>query len=380
MKILLKILIILTLLIPTPAHADWRDPLPDNLRINGRYFLAGGYTFDRFILKEDTFAEINLRLNGRYTLNPNWKLEFAYQVDGTYYPHIAALSGPSSDGLLDLSWPIDSKTNWTASHGLDRLNFNYRDSDFTLDFGRQRIAWGTTMILSFMDMFHPIRPGDPFVPEQQGTDAIRLQIADGLVSGYDLLYSWLDNDGTEAFAARYHFVKGDFETGISVGQIDGDNFAAFETSGDIDDIGIRIEAQWIDVDENKPFRIILESDFAPNERTYLSGDIFYNGPGGTEPKTYLLNMLTRGESFGVGYPARWYAGTYCTYNSGGLTTFGVLGVFNLTDDSWLADISINHSISNSSDLRIGYQHYEGGLVSEYGNYPDMIYVISTSYF
>lgn len=376
-KIIIKILtFLLLLLLPLPAHADWDD----NLRLNGRYFFAGGHRFDRFFLESDLFTEINLRLNGRYTINPDWKLEFAYMIDGTYYPWIGYTQNSGSGEILDLSWPIDSKTNWTAAHALDRLNLIYRNENFTLDIGRQRIAWGTILTMSFMDMFHPVSPGNPFVPDQPGTDAIRLQIADGMVSGYDILYAWLDDDGTDAFAARYHDVHGDFESGFSLGEIDGVKFAAFETSGDVNDIGVRIESQWIDVDENEPFRIAFETDYAPNDHTYVSGEIFYNGPGGTDPLKYMIAGALSGQVRGVSYPARWYAAASCNYSSSALVNFQCLGLFNLTDDSWFTDISVSNSISNSSDLRIGYQHYEGGLISEYGNYPDMIYIISTSYF
>ncbi|MCX6647509.1 MAG: hypothetical protein NTY09_14285 [bacterium] len=375
MKTPVKILFIFILFfLASPVHAD-------NLRLNGRYFLASGRTFDRFILQSSSFTEMNLRLNGSYALNPDWKLEFAYQVDHTYYPWYGRLPVSGSEGILDLSWPIDSGANWRATHALDRLSLNYRNDDFTLDIGRQRIAWGTTLTMSFMDMFHPVRPGNPFVPEQPGTDAVRVQIPDGMVSGYDFIYAWLDNDGTGAVAAKYHTVHGDFESGLSVGQIDGNNFVALDTSGDVHDIGIRIESQWIDVEKNEPFRFALESDYAPNNHTYLSGEIFYNGPGGEKPIEYLLSGLSGlGIGGGVSYPARWYAATSCSYISGGLTTFGVIGLFNLTDDSWFSDYSVSHSISDSSDLRIGFQHYEGGMISEYGNLPDMIYVISTSYF
>jgi len=112
----------------------------------------------------------------------------------------------------------------------------------------------------------------------------------------------------------------------------------------------------------------------------VSGEIFYNGPGGTDPLKYMVASALSGQVSGVSYPARWYAAASCNYSSDALVNFQCLGLFNLTDDSWFSDISVSHSVSNSSDLRIGYQHYEGGLISEYGNFPDMIYIISTSYF
>ncbi len=366
----------LILSLPHQALAEWRDDLPEGLFMTGRYFWAGGYSFHRPFIDEALFSESNLRLNGRYELSDDWKLEFAYQVDFTYYEGLALMDATSSDGYLDLRWPLEDKPAWSASHTLDRLDLNCNSSDFTLDIGRQRLAWGTALTMSFMDMFNPIRPGDPFVPEQPGTDAIRLRIPTGPVAGWDILYAWFDDKGNEAFAARFHDTQGDFESGWSIGRIRGEDFAAFETSGDVNDIGIRIEASWRDSDRGEPWLLAFETDYAPNSSTYLLGEVFYNGPGGTRPEEYDPEAILEGGM----YPARWYCAASCTYNPGGLTTLGVLGLANLSDDSWFMDVSISHSLSNSADLRTGFQHYEGDMISEYGFMPDMLYIIISGYF
>jgi len=361
----------LFLCIAQPAYAE----LPEGLRVNGRIFYAGGYSFERPYFDENIFAESNLRFNGRYRINSEMKLEFAWQVDGVYYPGISS-SASGDNGLMNLSWEIDSGRNWGVSHGFDRLALNYRGDDFTLDLGRQRLAWGTTMIMSFMDMFHPIQPGNPFVPEQPGTDAVRVQVPSGPVSGYDILYAWFDDEGTEAVAAKYHDVHGDFESAVSVGRIRGENFAAIETSGDIHDIGLRIEAGWFDTEIGNPWKLAIESDWAPNDKTYVSGEIFYNGRGATSEENYDQELFARGEL----YPARWYTGLTLSHNDGGLSTFGLFGLYNITDDSWFADFSVSTSLSNASDLRIGFQHYEGGSMTEYGALPDIIYIMNSRYF
>jgi len=378
LKILISALIFIAgFLCSSPVRAEWRDELPDNLRMFGRYFWAGGYSLERPFLDEGPFAEANLRLNGRYIIDSEWNLEFAWQVDGSYFEGLAMMPMTGSEGLVNLSWEIDERTNWRARQLFDRLQLNYQSGDFTLDMGRQRIAWGTTLTMSFMDMFHPIRPGDPFVPEQPGTDAVRLQVRTAPVAGWDFLYAWFDDEGREAVAAKYHDVYGDFESAMSVGRIREEDFIAFQTTGDVNDVGVRIEAAWWDTKgEGEPYRAMLEFDYAPNSSTYLSGEVFYNGPGVEDPYEYDLERIAMG---GL-YPARWYAGTRCTYNPGGLSTLSVLGLGNLSDDSWFADLSLQHSVSNSTDLRIGYQHYEGSLVSEYGALPDIIYLISTTYF
>lgn len=369
------------LLIPSRAAADWRDDLPGNLHVNGRFFWAAGHTFHRPVYPTGNFAELNLRLNGLYGLDSDWKLQFAYMIDGLYQPNLELLppySDPSlrSESPLGLDSVIDVHRNWALQHRVDRLALIYRHGDITLDLGRQRIAWGATLTMSFMDMFYPIRPGDPFAPEQRGTDAVRLQISTGPTSGWDMLYAWLDDEGTEAVAAKYHETHGDFESALSAGRIYGANFAGFQTTGDVNDIGIRAEAAWRGVERGGEWQLALESDWAPDEHTYLSGEVFYNGPGATDPMRYNLEELAMG---GL-YPARWYAGINCTYNPGGLSTLGLFGLANLTDDSWFFDLSLQHSLSNNSDLRIGYQHCEGKLISEYGALPDMLYVITSTYF
>jgi len=171
-------------------------------------------------------------------------------------------------------------------------------------------------------------------------------------------------------------VHGNFESRYSIGRIRGKNFAAIETSGDVNDIGIRLEASWRDIDIGKPWLLAFESDWAPNSNTYLSGEVFFNGPGMNDVADYDLDAVERGEI----YLGRWYAGVNCTYNPGGLSTLGLVGIYNLSDDSWFADLSLQHSLSNSADLRLGFQHYEGHLISQYGAYPDIFYLIRTSYF
>ncbi len=374
-----KILIltfILLIAMSGASYAAWQDDLPDGLRMSGRNFTAGGYSFERQFIPESLLGEFNVRLFGSYSFNPEWKLEFAWQGDYTYFESIGLIPDMGPSGLVDLDWNLEKHPNWAAGHQLDRLNLNYRNDDFTLDIGRQRIAWGSVQTLSFLDMFHPVRPGDPFVPEQPGTDAVRLQIPTGPTAGWEALYAWFDDHGSEAFAVRYHKVHGDFESGYSVGRIRGENFVAFETSGDYNDIGIRLEASWRDVEVGEPWLVAFESDFAPNSSAYISGEVFYNGPGMTDVLNYDPQAVERGEF----YLGRWYAGLNCMYNPGGLSTLGLVGIANLSDDSWFADISVQHSLSNSTDLRVGFQHYEGHLISQYGAYPDMFYIIRTSYF
>jgi hypothetical protein len=302
-------------------------------------------------------------------------------IDGLYQPDIGAYPQylyPElrTHGPLGLDSVIDVHRNWVAEHLLDRISLNYSSSDFTLDLGRQRLAWGTCFIMSFMDAFHPVRPGDPFAPEQKGTDAVRMRIPTGPVSGWDMLYAWIDDEGTEAFAVKYHATHGDFESALSAGRMNGQDFVAFQTSGDVNDIGVRIEAAWRDADENEKWQLALESDWAPNDRTYLSGEVFYNGPGTDDVKEYSMEKIVSG---GL-YPARWYAGLNCTYNPGDLSTLGLFGLMNLTDNSWFSDLSVSYSLSNSSDLRIGYQHYEGHTLTEYGALPDIVYMIRSVYF
>ncbi len=377
----ISLAVTMILAIATPARAEWRDRLPDNLRLNGRYFWAVGYSFDRPLVPTGKIAELNLRMNGLYRIDSEWKLEFAYMIDGLYQARLGEYPQYEfpelrTEGPLGLDSVIDVHTNWAAEHRMDRLALVYRHNDFTLDLGRQRIAWRTCHIMSFMDAFHPIRPGDPFAPEQQGTDAIRLQIATGPTSGWDMLYAWIDDEGREAVAVRYHETRGVFESALSAGRMDGADFIAFQTTGDVNNIGVRAEVAWRDVDTGEPWQLALESDFAPNENTYLSGEIFYNGPGATKPIDYSLEELAMGQL----YPARWYAGVNCSYNPGGLSTLGLFGLTNLTDDSWFFDLSVQRSLSNSSDMRIGFQHFEGKTMSEYGLLPDMLYVITTTYF
>lgn len=375
------LIVLLSLVTPSTAHAEWRDDLPDGLRLNGRFFQAGGHMFDRPLLPTGNFAGLNFRLNGMYRLDDEWKLEFAYMADWTLQAklgHYPQYEFPEliPDSPLGLDSTIDVHENWALGHRMDRLALIYRHGDFTLDLGRQRIAWGSTMLMSVLDAFHPIAPGDPFAPEQKGTDAIRLQVATGPVSGWDMLYAWIDDAGNEAYALKYHGTFGDFESAISAGSMDSAEFASFETSGDINDIGIRTELVWRNTDDGDKWQMILESDMAPNTHTYVSGAVLYNGPGATDPLEYSIEEIVTG---GL-YSARWYTGVNCSYNTGGLSTLGLFGLANLTDDSWFTDVSVQHSLSNNADLRIGWQHFQGDLISEYGAMPDMLYLVRTVYF
>ncbi|MFH1676858.1 MAG: hypothetical protein ABIC40_07520 [bacterium] len=371
--------VIFGLAFPPACFASWDDNLPENLRINGRFFTAMSIMFEKQGFSSTPSAELNFRLNGTYKFNSDLKTEFACQIDGLYNENLALASGAgfgSTSGPLRLERTIDNRKNHTATVSFDRLYFDYRNDNMTLDLGRQRIAWGSVNLISFLDAFHPVRTGNPFVPEQGGTDAVRFQYATGPVGGFDILYAWLDEKETRASAIKYHDTFGDFESAISVGRKEGANFAAVETSGDVDDIGIRIESAFTETESGGEFLVALESDYAPNNLTYLSGEIFYNGTGATEPLKYDLEKILKGDS----YPARLYAGAYCTYIPSGLQVVSVTGIINLNDDSRFADLALLHSISENCDLRIGYQRYDGKLLSQYGAFPDFIYLISTTYF
>lgn len=78
-------------------------------------------------------------------------------------------------GLVDISWVWLNEGAWIGHTNMDRLYVDWRQNNWEVRIGRQRINWGVTLVSNPNDLFNTYSFFDFDYPERPGTDAIRVQ-------------------------------------------------------------------------------------------------------------------------------------------------------------------------------------------------------------
>lgn len=92
-------------------------------------------------------------------------------------------------GYYDMSSAWLDEGSWIAHTMVDRLYFDWHQSNWQMRVGRQRINWGVNMVSNPNDLFNTYSFFDFDYAERPGTDAVRLQYHFGEISKAQLAIS-----------------------------------------------------------------------------------------------------------------------------------------------------------------------------------------------
>jgi hypothetical protein len=268
---------------------------------------------------------------------------------------------------------------------LDRANITMRFSRVDLTVGRQAISLGTTYFWNPVDLLTNFSPYEFDRDYKPGVDAAKADIALGEFSGISLIYAAGNHfDFIEsALLVRPFATLFDFDIALTAGWFREDGFAGADFSGEVGPgIGLRGELAYFAAEEDSDFaQVVIGSEYRFSNNLYLSGEYFYNGFGTTHTSRYLSKFssdrIVEGDLYNV---SRHYLGVLGSYEVTPLLTITLATIINLTDYSMLIDPTILYSLSDNTEcvagmvLGVGEDPRWPLLKSEFGSYPDYIFV------
>ncbi len=129
------------------------------------------------------------------------RLQFEENPAGTA---VTASNFSTDYGFLNLTRNISQGNSYVLNSTLDRLWISYEGGKTRLTFGRQRINWGQTLVWNPNDIFNAYSFFDFDYVEKPGSDALRLQYYNSVVSSFELAAK-LNSANQLTAAAMYKF-------------------------------------------------------------------------------------------------------------------------------------------------------------------------------
>ena len=236
--------------------------------------------------------------------------------------------------------------------------------------GRQRIAWGTGRFWSPLDLLNPFSPIALEREERVGVDAVLIEHKLGALSRVGAVYAPRHDHGESSAALLWHHNAAGIDYSVVGGRFRRERVMGVDVATQITEAGVRGELTYTERDRAPAYwRGVAALDYAFANTLTLSAELYYNGAGASDARTYDFASLFAGRIQNV---ARRYFGGYAGVEITPLKWRNYV-VVNLSDDSWYFSPTLTYSAKTNVDLMLGAQWFRGRGGSEYGSVRDVYF-------
>jgi hypothetical protein len=339
-----------------------------SLLVDSETIAPGGepYTLD--------LNRVRLELKG--DLSPHVALDLEYDNEvllGSYLDtaQFAAQKNLRPNQYWDLDKTYHDGDSWWGQHGIYRGSFTFSYGDTDVRLGRQRVAWGTGRFWSPLDLLNPLNPIALERDERLGVDALLVEQKLGPLSRISVVYAPGHESDDSSTALNWHANAGGTDYSVIAGRFGLERVIGGDIATQWGSAGVRAELTHNENDMGLTYsRAVFAIDYAFRDTLTLSGELYYNGAGATDPTQYDFPSLFALRIQNVG---RRYFGGYAGYEITPLLKLANYVVLNLEDNSHFYSPELTLSLRANVDFRIGAQFFGGSAVSEYGRFPDVYY-------
>lgn len=203
-----------------------------------------------------------------------------------YGDNVQNLSGFSNfisqdNGMVDLAWNVIDNENILFNATVDRVLMNYKNGDWDVTLGRQRINWGMNLAWNPNDIFNTYNLLDFDYEERPGSDAIRIQYYLGDLNKVEVAAKKGRGKDDYIMAAMYKFNRGTYDIQIITGIYQKDWVVGAGWAGNVENAGFKGEITYF-----VPYKVYLNSenvlsasvsvDYGFKNGLYINGSILYN--------------------------------------------------------------------------------------------------------
>ncbi len=251
-----------------------------------------------------------------------------------------------------------------------RAMFILEKKKYRLVAGRQRLAYGTALFWSPVDIWNPVSPlalepelkagVDGFSATWWASEKLTFTGLAGMADDWD--------EARAALSMSYNIES--YTLDFMAGKHMEDEVYAFDFVGYIRKAGIRGEFTYTVTEKGDDFpRAVLGMDYAFPNGLYVAGEYYYNG-GPLE-----INPLAPWESYlnasGADTLNRNFVGATIEYDLNPLIVGSVTALYDVDEKSRMIGPSLVYYLSGSVTVSGGGQLFAGPDDSEFGRYPDL---------
>jgi hypothetical protein len=333
----------------------------------------------RWYLTESITGALELRVRGFYGGSVKNLPDFKQQIKTEYEYY-----------NLDVEFWSHNKS---IGYGqIDRLFLDYSTGNLEITAGRQRIAWGTSLVWNITDLFNPKSVLDFDYEENPGVDALRIQYYTGAVTKVEAVIKPGENKYNRTFAGLWSINAWTYDFFFLVAHKNNRKFFGTAWTGNIKGAGFRGELIFIDPPSKNPstkfvipshfgspftdytkrvYHIVLSGDYTFPNSFYIHTEILHNSNG---KKTNAGPFYIQINEVNMLSPARWSIFQEFSYNISALIRGSIFGIYNPNDRSKVVMPSISWSASENLDLMLLGIFTGGQDLSEFGNFGSSIYL------
>jgi len=363
--------IVVILMLPIGVRAD--SGSGSNIQVSGYYknFLASSRTLASFPPQENYWVDFNrLRLEFKGNISATTRFDVQYDNEAYFGDYLAtnqfvAQKGLASDNYFQLYQAYADNNSVYARHGLYRAYIDSSLGQVDMRAGRQRIAWGSGLFWSPVDIINPFDPTQIEREERRGVDAILADWNYAELSRLSLVYAAHREPIRATTAMRWRSNWSGFDLGVTGGHFRNDDMVGVDFAGQWHSIGLRGEwtQTWSPVDGSFQ-RAVISSDYTASNSLSTFVELYYNGQGRTDPASYQFPRLFNGEIQNL---ARRYLGMMVGYDFTPIMKWKNYYIHNFDDGSQFLYSRLAYSSSENSEWTAGAQIFSGSAGSEYGS-------------
>lgn len=347
-----------------------------------------------------TDHQIHIRLNNRLYFNTYYTLGLEFRLRGfsgssvkesIQTPEMVITPYPYND-LDVLFW---KNSNNFAYGQVDRFFLDYSKEDWQVTLGRQRIAWGTSLVWNVTDLFNPQSVLDFDYEEKPGSDALRIQYFTGVVGRLECVLKPAPGKYDRTIALLYLINKWDYDFYFITAWHQDKPLLGAAFAGDIAGAGFRGELKvtrkptkeqlgntllpppFINLsDANVPdVSAVLSLDYTFPSSLYLHGELLYNSLGKTK-NSLLYTYQT--QKAGLLSPARASLFFETAYDLHPLVRGDIFTLVNPDEGSVIYAPSLSWSVITNLDLYLIGFISKGSSNSEF-SYFGKAFFLRTKY-
>ncbi len=342
-----------------------------------------------------TDQQVHIRLNNRWYASENMTAILEFRMRAFKGESVKRIPGfteqvVSAYPYADLSVETEPTGDFFAYGQVDRAALDYNTGNWEITIGRQRVAWGTSLVWNVVDLFNPQSVLDFDYEEKPGSDALRVQYFTGAVSRVEAVIKPAPkaNDRTYALlwaANRYGF---DFNAILAWTKSAPLFGAAF--SGDVLGAGIRGEMRMVGKSTGQApddprlafgsgykmfssayVSAVFSLDYTFPGSLYLHSEALYNSNGKIKNAVfYNLPALNAG----LLSAARWSLFGEAAYDFHPLLRGDVFAMFNPNDHSYIWAPSLSWSVFTNLDVYVIGLISNGRPYTEFSAYGQAVFL------
>jgi hypothetical protein len=339
-----------------------------HLRLNARWYPTDALT-----------AALELRLRGFYGDSIQKIPGFKEQIQQDY-------DRPKLDAIL---W--DQKESFGYGQ-VDRCYLDYTHKNLQVSIGRQRIAWGTSLVWNVIDLFNPLSVLDFDYEERPGTDAVRVQYYTGAISKVELALKPDKNEYKRTFAGLWSTNLHDYDVFVIAALKNQRRVVGGAWTGSIKGAGFRGELNLSDppkkgemtdhpvspllgrslyAEDAWVVSFVLSFDYTFPSTLYVHTETMYNSNGKSKNAGAFYLQAMDADMLS---PARWSIFQEFAYDITPLIRGSIFGIFNPDDHSALMMPSFTWSVATNLDLMLtGYTTF-GDPQTEWGDQGNALFI------